>query len=68
MLNRMEQILQQMEGMTSDQLDVFLTEGSTRAAHILSREYQDDREFLIIGEEELYDEVMTCQYSLDTEP
>lgn len=68
MLNKMEQILQRIEEMSPEQLEALISEGSARAAHVLSREYQADRDFRIIGEEELYSEVMTYQYSLDKEP
>lgn len=68
MLTKMEQILQKIQEMSSDQFEAFISEGSARAAHVLSKEYQEDRDFKIVGEEFLYNEVMTCEYPMDKEP
>ena len=56
MTERMAQTLQKMQAMSSEELEVFLSEGFERTSEILSREYQDVVDFKIIGEEVLHKE------------
>ena len=56
MTERMAQTLQKMQAMSSEELEVFLSEGFERASEVLSREYQYVMGFKIVGEEVLHKE------------
>ncbi|MGB4406952.1 MAG: hypothetical protein WBI82_08860 [Sphaerochaeta sp.] len=61
MLGKMNIILARMQDMSQEKLEIYLREGSERAEHILSVQYDENREFRIVGEEVLYGEVIIHQ-------
>jgi hypothetical protein len=65
MLDKMNDIIARMESMSKEELETFRMEGEARAKHILLEEYNEDRDFRIVGEENLCGgEVINHQYSM----
>lgn len=65
MLDKMNDIIVKMGNMNEKELDTFLLEGAARAEHVLSKVYNENRDFRIVGEEAFYcGEVVKHQFSM----
>lgn len=53
MMDTMDELIDRIKHMSEAELEIFLEEGARSARHILDVEYNEDREFRIIGEEVL---------------
>jgi len=67
MLKKMLQILDKVQAMSPGERGHFEKEGMERAIDVLNREYHEDRDFIVIGEE-LFDQELvsheTTQYQM----
>jgi len=66
MLKKMLQILDKVQAMSPEERKEFEKEGMARAIDVLNREYHEDRDFHIIGEE-LFDQELVS-YETDLNP
>ncbi|MBK5201517.1 MAG: hypothetical protein JJE21_08310 [Spirochaetaceae bacterium] len=54
MLEKMKNMLEELQNMSPEEFEVFHKRASKRASFILDLEYCDNHDFKIIGEEKLY--------------
>lgn len=66
-METMDDLIDRIRHMSEAELEIFLEEGARRARHILDVEYDEDRDFRIVGEEILSNDLVSCSFEITTE-